>query len=106
MSLAGQVSKELGEQRMGTAESLVGYQIRLEALKRLTRLLFFTTVIFLLKLQDLSTFIKDVSQLIVDEVHERDLQSDVVLVLLHQLLAEQNAHQQQRGPCPRSKPFS
>ncbi|KAI9916491.1 hypothetical protein PsorP6_018187 [Peronosclerospora sorghi] len=97
-SLAAQVSKELGEQRMGTPESLVGYQIRLEArMTRRTRLLFCTTGILLQKLQDPSTFSKDVSHVIVDEVHERDLQSDVVLALLRQLLAERDAHQQHGG---------
>ncbi|KAI9916306.1 hypothetical protein PsorP6_018163 [Peronosclerospora sorghi] len=97
-SLAAQVSKELGEQRMGTPESLVGYQIRLEArMTRRTRLLFCTTGILLQKLQDPSTFSKDVSHVIVDEVHERDLQSDVVLALLRQLLAERDAHRQQGG---------
>ncbi|KAG6966377.1 hypothetical protein JG687_00004862 [Phytophthora cactorum] len=43
------------------------------------------------QLQDPRTLGEEVSHVIVDEVHERDLQSDVLLAMLRQFLAEGNA---------------
>ncbi|KAG6971630.1 hypothetical protein JG688_00004363 [Phytophthora aleatoria] len=92
ISLAERVSEELGEASMGTGDSLTGFQIRLETrMTRRTRLLFCTTGILLRKLQDPRTLGEEVSHVIVDEVHERDLQSDVLLAMLRQFLAEGNA---------------
>ncbi|CAH0479740.1 unnamed protein product [Peronospora belbahrii] len=92
ISLAERVSDELGESNMGTGDSLTGFQIRLETrMTCRTRLLFCTTGILLRKLQDPRTLGKEVSHVIVDEVHERDLQSDVLLVMLRQFLTEGNA---------------
>ncbi|EGZ24053.1 hypothetical protein PHYSODRAFT_481054 [Phytophthora sojae] len=92
ISLAERVSEELGESNMGTGDSLTGFQIRLETrMTRRTRLLFCTTGILLRKLQDPHTLGEEVSHVIVDEVHERDLQSDVLLAMLRQFLAEGNA---------------
>ncbi|ETK90024.1 hypothetical protein L915_06120, partial [Phytophthora nicotianae] len=92
ISLAERVSEELGEANMGTGDSLTGFQIRLETrMTRRTRLLFCTTGILLRKLQDPRTLGEEVSHVIVDEVHERDLQSDVLLAMLRQFLAEGNA---------------
>ncbi|TDH65933.1 hypothetical protein CCR75_008433 [Bremia lactucae] len=92
ISLAERVSQELGEAKMGIGDSLTGFQIRLESrMTRHTRLLFCTTGILLRKLQDPRTLGEYVSHVIVDEVHERDLQSDVLLALLRQFLAENNA---------------
>ncbi|CAI5731789.1 unnamed protein product [Peronospora destructor] len=92
ISLAERVSEELGESNMGSGDSLTGFQIRLETrMTRRTRLLFCTTGILLRKLQDPRTLDKEVSHVIVDEVHERDLQSDVLLVMLRQFLAKGNA---------------
>jgi ATP-dependent RNA helicase DHX29 len=92
ISLAERVSEELGETTMGSGDSLTGFQIRLETrMTRRTRLLFCTTGILLRKLQDPRTLGEEVSHVIVDEVHERDLQSDVLLAMLRQFLAEGNA---------------
>ncbi|RLN74304.1 hypothetical protein BBJ28_00005635 [Nothophytophthora sp. Chile5] len=92
ISLAERVSQELGEPAMGSGDSLTGFQIRLETrMTRRTRLLFCTTGILLRKLQDPHTLGEEVSHVIVDEVHERDLQSDVLLAMLRQFLAEGNA---------------
>ncbi|KAI9997456.1 hypothetical protein PInf_001358 [Phytophthora infestans] len=92
ISLAERVSEELGEVNMGTGDSLTGFQIRLETrMTRRTRLLFCTTGILLRKLQDPRTLGQEVSHVIVDEVHERDLQSDVLLAMLCQFLADGNA---------------
>ncbi|CAI5717797.1 unnamed protein product [Hyaloperonospora brassicae] len=92
ISLAERVSEELGESNMGTGDSLTGFQIRLETrMTHRTRLLFCTTGILLRKLQDPRTLGKEVSHVIVDEVHERDLQSDVLLAMLRQFLTEGSA---------------
>uniref|UniRef100_A0AAV1TC94 RNA helicase n=1 Tax=Peronospora matthiolae TaxID=2874970 RepID=A0AAV1TC94_9STRA len=92
ISLAERVSDELGESNMGAGDSLTGFQIRLETrMTYRTRLLFCTTGILLRKLQDPRTLGKEVSHVIVDEVHERDLQSDVLLAMLRQFLMEGNA---------------
>ncbi|KAG1701562.1 hypothetical protein DVH05_010864 [Phytophthora capsici] len=97
ISLAERVSEELGESNMGTGDSLTGFQIRLETrMTRRTRLLFCTTGILLRKLQDPRTLTEEVSHVIVDEVHERDLQSDVLLAMLRQFLAEGNAARRRR----------
>ncbi|KAG7394293.1 hypothetical protein PHYBOEH_005405 [Phytophthora boehmeriae] len=92
ISLAERVSEELGESVMGSGDSLTGFQIRLETrMTRRTRLLFCTTGILLRKLQDPRTLGEEISHVIVDEVHERDLQSDVLLAMLRQFLREGNA---------------
>lgn len=91
ISLAERVSQELGEHSMGSGDSLCGFQIRLE--NRMTkhmRLLFCTTGILLRKLQDAKTLGSEISHIIVDEVHERDLQNDVLLSMLRQFLAGPN----------------
>lgn len=87
-SLAARVSQELGEREPGAGDSLTGYQIRLEnRMTRNTKLLFCTTGILLRKLQDRNTLEHKISHIIVDEVHERDLQNDVLLSMLRQFLA-------------------
>jgi HrpA-like RNA helicase len=67
--------------------NLVGYQIRMEAVRsRHTKLLFCTTGVLLRRLQD-DNELKSVTHVIVDEVHERQVQTDVLLIALRQLLA-------------------
>lgn len=93
ISLAERVSQELGEcsGSMGSGDSLCGFQIRLEnRMTKHTRLLFCTTGILLRKLQDSKTLGSEISHIIVDEVHERDLQNDVLLSMLRQFLAGPN----------------
>lgn len=93
ISLAERVSQELGESSgsMGSGGSLCGFQIRLEnRMTKHTRLLFCTTGILLRKLQDSKTLGHEISHIIVDEVHERDLQNDVLLSMLRQFLAGAN----------------
>jgi HrpA-like RNA helicase len=64
----------------------VGYQIRMEAKKSThTRLLFCTTGIVLRRLQD-DPNLEGVTHVLVDEVHERQQQTDVLLIILRQLL--------------------
>lgn len=95
MSLAQRVSAELGDAPgvMGTNDSLVGYSIRLESkISASTRLAFVTNGIALRMLESGSgtgskgTAFDEVTHIIVDEVHERSIESDFLLIILKELL--------------------
>ncbi|TDZ33876.1 putative helicase [Colletotrichum trifolii] len=88
ISLARRVSEELGEGRgeLGTSKSLVGYSIRLEAnTSRETRLVFATTGIVMRMLEG-SNDLREVTHLVLDEVHERSIDSDFLLIILKKLI--------------------
>lgn len=88
ISLAQRVSQELGEAKgaVGTKSSLVGYNIRLEAkVSSSTRLIYATTGIVLRMLEGDRAF-DEVTHLILDEVHERSIDSDFLLIILKDLL--------------------
>ncbi|KAK3316996.1 P-loop containing nucleoside triphosphate hydrolase protein [Apodospora peruviana] len=88
ISLAKRVSEELGENRgdVGTPRSLVGYSIRLEAnTSRETRLVFATTGIVMRMLEG-SNDLQEITHLVLDEVHERSIDSDFLLIVLKKLL--------------------
>uniref|UniRef100_A0A667Z412 ATP-dependent RNA helicase DHX29 n=1 Tax=Myripristis murdjan TaxID=586833 RepID=A0A667Z412_9TELE len=83
MSLASRVSQELGcEDGPGSKTSLCGYQIRMENQSgEWTRLLYCTTGVLLRKLQQ-DQHLSSLTHVIVDEVHERSVQSDFLLTIL------------------------
>ncbi|XP_068608725.1 ATP-dependent RNA helicase DHX29 [Brachionichthys hirsutus] len=83
MSLACRVSQELGcEDGPGSKTSLCGYQIRMENQSGgWTRLLYCTTGVLLRKLQH-DRHLSALTHVIVDEVHERSVQSDFLLTIL------------------------
>lgn len=88
ISLARRVSEELGEGRgdVGTPRSLVGYSIRLEAnTSKETRLVYATTGIVMRMLEG-SNELKEITHLVLDEVHERSIDSDFLLIVLKKLL--------------------
>uniref|UniRef100_A0A8C3Y1X8 ATP-dependent RNA helicase DHX29 n=1 Tax=Catharus ustulatus TaxID=91951 RepID=A0A8C3Y1X8_CATUS len=87
VSLATRVCEELGcESGPGGKNSLCGYQIRMESRTgEATRLLYCTTGVLLRKLQE-DGLLSSVSHVIVDEVHERSVQSDFLLVILREIL--------------------
>nr|XP_036581626.1 helicase associated domain-containing protein [Colletotrichum truncatum]KAF6790069.1 helicase associated domain-containing protein [Colletotrichum truncatum] len=88
ISLARRVSEELGEGRsdLGTSRSLVGYSIRLEAnTSRETRLVYATTGIVMRMLEG-SNDLREVTHLVLDEVHERSIDSDFLLIILKKLM--------------------
>ncbi|PHH91374.1 hypothetical protein CDD83_735 [Cordyceps sp. RAO-2017] len=90
ISLARRVSEELGEKKgdLGTSRSLVGYSIRLEAnTTRETRLVYATTGIVMRMLEG-SNDLREVTHLVLDEVHERSIDSDFLLIVLKRLLAQ------------------
>ncbi|XP_034458909.1 ATP-dependent RNA helicase DHX29 [Hippoglossus hippoglossus] len=83
MSLACRVSQELGcEDGPGSKSSPCGYQIRMENQSgEWTRLLYCTTGVLLRKLQN-DRHLSSLTHIIVDEVHERSVQSDFLLTIL------------------------
>ncbi|GCC26723.1 ATP-dependent RNA helicase DHX29 [Chiloscyllium punctatum] len=91
VSLATRVCEELGcEEGPGGKNSLCGYQIRLESkVGELTKLLYCTTGVLLRKLQH-DAFLTTVSHVIVDEVHERSVQSDFLLIILKELMQKRS----------------
>ncbi|KZV88269.1 P-loop containing nucleoside triphosphate hydrolase protein [Exidia glandulosa HHB12029] len=97
ISLAQRVSQELGDPpgAVGTASSLVGYSIRLESnTHRNTRLAFVTNGIALRMLENGSgaggsgTAFDEITHIIIDEVHERTIESDFLLIVLKSLLLQ------------------
>ncbi|XP_029940171.1 LOW QUALITY PROTEIN: ATP-dependent RNA helicase DHX29 [Salarias fasciatus] len=83
MSLASRVSQELGcPDGPGSKTSLCGYQIRMENRSGdWTRLLYCTTGVLLRRLQH-DTHLSALTHIVVDEVHERSVQSDFLLTIL------------------------
>ncbi|KAK6388607.1 hypothetical protein LTR65_007763 [Meristemomyces frigidus] len=88
ISLARRVSEEMGEHKndLGTMRSLVGYSIRLEShTSAQTRLVYATTGIVLRMLEN-ADGLGDITHLVIDEVHERSIDTDFLLILLRSLL--------------------
>ncbi|EEB95189.1 hypothetical protein MPER_05882, partial [Moniliophthora perniciosa FA553] len=89
ISLAQRVSRELGEPPnvVGTSGSLVGYSIRLESNgTKNTRLAFVTNGIALCMLEGYrSATIQHIKK---DEVHERTIESDFLLIVLKSMLVQ------------------
>ena len=88
ISLAERVSQELGEpaRSVGGNDSLVGYAIRLEShVGRNARLVYATTGIVLRMLE--GTAFNEITHVIIDEVHERSIESDFLLIILKTLIA-------------------
>ncbi|ORX79894.1 hypothetical protein BCR32DRAFT_29287 [Anaeromyces robustus] len=93
ISIAQRVSIERGEKpnSIGKSGSAVGYQVRLNSkISRSTKLLFCTVGILLRRFENKESM-ADVSHIIVDEVHERSMDCDFLLVVLKQLI-ETNPH--------------
>lgn len=88
ISLARRVSEELGERKndVGTTRSLVGYAIRLEShITFQTRLVYATTGIVMRMLEG-GNNLQDITHLVLDEVHERTIDSDFLLIVLRKLM--------------------
>ncbi|TFK76976.1 P-loop containing nucleoside triphosphate hydrolase protein [Pluteus cervinus] len=97
ISLAQRVSRELGDppNTAGSSSSLVGYSIRLESkVSRSTRLIYATNGIALRMLESSSSpkaeelALNDLTHIIIDEVHERTIESDFLLIVLKSLLQQ------------------
>ncbi|ELU41299.1 helicase domain-containing protein [Rhizoctonia solani AG-1 IA] len=92
ISLAQRVSRELGEppNAVGTMSSLIGYSVRLESnITRNTRLAFVTNGIALRMLESDGkggTAFDEITHIIIDEVHERSIESDFLLIVLKSMM--------------------
>lgn len=88
VSLARRVSEELGEKKhdVGTSRSLVGYAIRLEShMTTQTRLVYATTGI-VMRMLERSNDLGNITHLVLDEIHERSIDSDFLLIVLRKLM--------------------
>ncbi|TCD71529.1 hypothetical protein EIP91_008910 [Steccherinum ochraceum] len=92
ISVAGRVAAERGE----TVGKSIGYQVRFEAKtpERNGSVTFCTTGVFLKRMHSAleagsgGNNLDDVTHLVVDEVHERDVDTDLLLVVLKRLLED------------------
>ena len=87
MNIAKRVAQEIGE-RVGQT---VGYHVGMQRRKTpfVTKITFMTTGIFLQRLVNNPRSLQKYSHLIMDEVHERDLDIDFSLVVVKHLLNKQ-----------------
>ncbi|KAI8607500.1 P-loop containing nucleoside triphosphate hydrolase protein, partial [Chytriomyces sp. MP71] len=85
-SIASRVSEEMGDPQAFGKGAFVGYSVRLDSrVGPSTRLTFQTTGVLLRRLEQ-DPMLNGVSHVIVDEVHERSLDSDFLLLNLRRLL--------------------
>jgi len=87
ISIAQRVSQEMGDKKgsVGYKGSLVGYQIRLESRTSESNILQFCTTGILLRRLESDKLLQGVTHIVVDEVHERSIESDFLLIVLRQL---------------------
>jgi ATP-dependent RNA helicase DHX29 len=92
ITIARRVSTELGEPpgTLGTFRSLVGYSIRLESKTSPTTRLTFATTGVLLRMLESSPMLDQLDYLILDEVHERTLETDLLFIALRELLKKRH----------------
>ena len=88
ISLAKRVCEELGENKndCGTSRSLVGYAIRLESQTTPRTKLVYATVGIILRMFESARGLNEITHLVIDEVHERSIDTDFLLILLRSLL--------------------
>ncbi|XP_071736859.1 DExH-box ATP-dependent RNA helicase DExH7, chloroplastic [Rutidosis leptorrhynchoides] len=90
ISVAERVADERCESSPGSKDSLVGYQVRLDSARtERTKLLFCTTGILLRMIVGNISF-ADITHVIVDEVHERSLLGDFLLIILKSFIEKQS----------------
>ncbi|KAI9285596.1 P-loop containing nucleoside triphosphate hydrolase protein [Umbelopsis sp. AD052] len=87
ISIAQRVSQEMGDKKgaVGSKGSLVGYQIRLESKTSDSNILQFCTTGILLRRLEGDSWLQGVTHVVVDEVHERSIESDFLLIILRHL---------------------
>ncbi|XP_076947486.1 DExH-box ATP-dependent RNA helicase DExH7, chloroplastic isoform X2 [Bidens hawaiensis] len=96
ISVAERVADERCESSPGSKDSLVGYQVRLDSARtERTKLLFCTTGILLRMIVGNKSF-ADITHVIVDEVHERSLLGDFLLIILKSFIEKQSAQRTQQ----------
>ncbi|KAL0141621.1 P-loop containing nucleoside triphosphate hydrolase protein [Mucor lusitanicus] len=87
MSIANRVSVEMGDRprSTGSRDAMVGYQIRMENKVSAENVLLFCTTGILLRRLESDKYLEGVTHVVVDEVHERTIESDFLLVVLRKL---------------------
>ena len=92
VSVAERVASERMEPPPGQRGSRVGYHVRLDASTTGdTKVLFCTTGILLRKLMG-DPLLATVSHVVIDEVHERTVQSDLLLAMIRDIVHKRKAH--------------
>ncbi|KAF2101998.1 ATP dependent RNA helicase-like protein [Rhizodiscina lignyota] len=88
ISLAQRVSEELGEAKneVGTGRSLIGYAIRLESHVGAATRLVYATVGIVLRMLESEQGLSDITHLVIDEVHERSIDTDFLLIIVKAML--------------------
>ncbi|KAJ1955431.1 hypothetical protein EC988_001887 [Linderina pennispora] len=87
-SISQRVSLEVGDGQLGTKDSLVGFQVRLHARAVDENPLVFCTTGVLLRMLVENPKLEGISCVICDEVQERTLELDYLLIVLRRLLAK------------------
>ncbi|XP_027329494.1 DExH-box ATP-dependent RNA helicase DExH7, chloroplastic isoform X2 [Abrus precatorius] len=91
ISVAERVAEERCEPSPGLDSSMIGYQVRLDSARNeKTKLLFCTTGILLRKMTG-GQSLSGITHIIVDEVHERSLLGDFLLIVLKNLTEKQSS---------------
>jgi hypothetical protein len=86
VSIAERVSYELYGSNNTVGKDLIGYQVRLDAkYGEKTRLLYCTTGVLLRKLQN-PDYLRNLSHIVIDEIHERTVETDFLLTIIKQQL--------------------
>ncbi|KAJ1878131.1 ATP-dependent RNA helicase dhx29, partial [Kickxella alabastrina] len=85
-AIATRVSQELGDTAPGSSDGLVGYQIRFDARAHDANALVFCTTGVLLRMLADDPELNDVACIICDEVQERTLELDYLLIAMRQLI--------------------
>ncbi|GBG32528.1 ATP-dependent RNA helicase DHX29 [Hondaea fermentalgiana] len=94
VSVAERVSEEMADSKIGASDGYVGYQIRGERRAgSACRILYCTTGIILAQLRS-DPLLLAYSHVVVDEVHERTVDSDFLLVVLRKIARERGEAQQ------------
>ncbi|KAJ1883170.1 hypothetical protein H4R99_000866 [Coemansia sp. RSA 1722] len=88
VTIAARVSQELGDTEVGSSNSLVGHQIRFDAKAADQNALVFCTTGILLRVLAENPMLEGISCVICDEVQERTLELDYLLIILRRLLAK------------------
>eukprot|EP00039_Didymoeca_costata_P004713 m.75692 g.75692 ORF g.75692 m.75692 type:complete len:691 (-) comp12518_c0_seq1:97-2169(-) len=84
------VAERVAAERNEEVGDVVGYTIRLDSkISKKTRLVFMTPGVLLRQLQS-DTLLSGITHIILDEVHERDVLTDFLLVLLRELLQKRS----------------
>eukprot|EP00750_Incisomonas_marina_P022843 INCI4998.9.p1 GENE.INCI4998.9~~INCI4998.9.p1 ORF type:complete len:1527 (+),score=269.06 INCI4998.9:207-4583(+) len=84
------IASRVADERCEKCGDVVGYAVRGDSsTSDRTRLLFCTTGVVLRRLQDLATSsTTDITHLLIDEVHERDINTDFLLCLIRRILVK------------------